>query len=217
MSKTDSQLKKDIDMELSWDPKINAAQIGVSVDKGAVSLRGVVDTYGEKWAAEDAVKRVNGVCAFAEELTVKVLDDDRHSDSEIAAAAQSAIKWDVFVPNTITAKVDQGMVTLDGQVSWNYERDSAERAIRNLAGVSAVINNVTLKPSASASQVKENVEAALQRQAKADGKAIGITTSGGKVTLTGQAPTWQSIDDASAAAWATPGVTDVDDRLTVSY
>ena len=214
--KTDLQLKQDIEEELLWDPKVNAAQIGVSVDKGAVSLLGSVDTYAEKWAAEDATKRVFGVRTVAQDLTVKILAEHKRSDSDIAAAVQSALKWDVFVPNTVTAKVQDGWVTLEGQVPWNYQRDAAERSVRYLAGVVGVSNSVTLKPQTSAGEVKEKIKAALQRQATADAKSIHIDTSGGKVTLTGHASSWQSIEDAANAAWAAPGVTDVLDQVKMS-
>jgi len=214
--KTDLQLKQDIEEELLWDPKVNAAQIGVSVDKGAVSLLGSVDTYAEKWAAEDATKRVFGVRTVAQDLTVKILAEHKRSDSDIAAAVQSALKWDVFVPNTVTAKVQDGWVTLEGQVPWNYQRDAAERSVRYLAGVVGVSNSVTLKPQTSAGEVKEKIKAALQRQATADANSIHIDTSGGKVTLTGHASSWQSIEDAANAAWAAPGVTDVLDQVKMS-
>ena len=125
MTKTDVQLKQDIDQELAWDPKVNAAQIGVSVDKGAVSLLGTVDTYAQKWAAEDAAKRVSGVRTVAQDLTVKILSDHIRSDSDIASAIQSTLKWDVLVPNAVTAVVRDGSVTLDGQVGWNFEREAA--------------------------------------------------------------------------------------------
>jgi osmotically-inducible protein OsmY len=214
--KTDLQLKQDIEEELLWDPKVNAAQIGVSVDKGAVSLLGSVDTYAEKWAAEDATKRVFGVRTVAQDLTVKILAEHKRSDSDIAAAVQSALKWDVFVPKTVTAKVQSGWVTLEGQVPWNYQRDAAERSVRYLAGVVGVSNSVTLKPQTSAGEVKEKIKAALQRQATADANSIHIDTSGGKVTLTGHASSWQSIEDAANAAWAAPGVTDVLDQVKMS-
>ena len=217
MNKTDKQLKQDIEEELRWDPKVNSAQIGVTVDGGAVSLLGSVDTYAQKWAAEDATKRVSGVRTMAPNLSVKLLSDHKHTDTEIATAIQSALKWDVMVPNTVTAKVTSGAVTLEGLVAWNFEREAAERAVRYLTGVVSVVNAVALKPKVSATQVKEKIEAALDRQAKADGKAIKIETSGGKVTLTGHASSWQSTEDATDAAWATPGVTEVVDRMTVSY
>lgn len=216
MSKTDKQLKQDIEDELRWDPKVNSAQIGVSVDGGVVSLLGIVDTYGEKWAAEDATKRVSGVRTVAQDLTVKLLGDHLRTDTDIATAVQSALRWDVFVPKTVTAKVANGYVTLEGEAIWNYQREAAERSVRYLTGVVAVVNAVTLKPQVSASQVKEKIEAALQRQATADGKGIKIETSGGRVTLTGHASSWQSTEDAAVAAWAAPGVTEVVDKMTVS-
>jgi osmotically-inducible protein OsmY len=216
MNKTDMQLKQDVEEELRWDPKVSAAQIGVSVDKGIVSLTGVVDTYAAKYAAEDAAKRVYGVRTVAEELTVKILSEHKRSDSEIGAAIEGAFKWNVEVPKTVTATVQNGAVTLEGKVTWNYQRDAAERAVRYLAGVVTVYNSISIKPGASASQVKEKVQAALQRQATEDAEAINIDTSGGKVTLTGHVSSWRSITDAENAAWSAPGVFEVVDQVTVS-
>jgi len=214
MTKSDMQLKQDIEAELRWDPMLNAAQIGVTVDKGTVSLLGSVDTYAEKWAAEDATKRVSGVRSVAQDLTVKVLGDHKRNDSEIAAAALSAIKWDVYVPSSVTATVSNGVLTLGGQVHWNFQRDAAMRAVRYLTGVTSVHNTITLKPEpVSVAKVKEGVQAALQRQATRDANNIHIETSGGQVTLTGHASSWQSIEDAANAAWAAPGVTDVRDQV----
>ncbi len=213
MSKTDSQLKQDIENELLWDPTINSAQIGVTVDQGAVTLLGTVDTYPQMWAAEDATKRVFGVRTVARDLKVKVLGDHKRSDSEIAVAVQSALKWDVLIPKAVTANVHAGAVTLDGQVSWNFERDAALRAVRNLAGVVSVYNAITLKPQTSSAQVKEKIQSALQRQANSDASAIHIATSGSRVTLSGHVSSWQSMEDASNAAWAAPGVTEVVDQM----
>jgi osmotically-inducible protein OsmY len=216
MAKTDMQLKQDIEDELRWDPKVNAARIGVAVSKGTVSLSGAVDTYAEKWAAEDATKRVHGVRIVAEDLTVNVLADHKRSDPEIAAAIEGAFKWNVAVPKTVTASVQKGLVTLEGQVTWNFQRDAAERAIRYLAGVVTVRNSISIRPGASAVQVKEKVQAALQRQAREDANAIGVVTSGGTVTLTGHASSWRSIADAENAAWSAPGVLEVVDQVTIS-
>ena len=213
MNKSDNQLKQDVEDELRWDPKVNAAQVAVRVENGAVSLLGSVDTYAEKWAAEDATKRVSGVRTVAQDLKVKVLGEHAQSDSSIAGAVQGALKWDVFVPAAVTAKVEQGWVTLEGQVPWNYQRDAAERAVRYLAGVVGVSNSITLKPETSAAQVKEKIEKALQRQATTDTNSIHIATAGSTVTLTGHASSWQSIEDAANAAWGAPGVTEVVDNV----
>jgi osmotically-inducible protein OsmY len=213
MTKTDMQLKADIEEELRWDPKVNAAQIGVSVDNGVVSLLGAVDTYAAKWAAEDATKRVSCVRTVAQDLTVKILAEHMRTDQDIAAATQNALTWDVDVPKTVTAKVESACVTLQGQVTWNYQREAAERAIRYLTGVMSVYNEITLKPLTSVAQVKEKVQAALQRQASEDAKSIHVDASGGRVTLTGHASSWQNIEDAAHAAWAAPGVTEVIDNV----
>jgi osmotically-inducible protein OsmY len=186
------------------------------VNEGVVSLLGTVDTYAEKWAAEDATKRVSGVRTVAQDLSVKILTNHKHNDTEIAAAVQSALKWNVYVPTTVTAGVAAGVVTLQGQVTWNYQRDAAERAVRYLTGVVSIYNAITMKPEVTAAQVKEKVVAALQRQATTDAKSIEVNASGGRVTLTGHASSWQSIADAANAAWAAPGVTEVVDHLKMS-
>ena len=216
MSKTDLQLKHDIEEELGWDPRVNSAQVGVSVDRGAVSLLGRVDTYAEKLAAEQAVKRVSGVRAVAQSLTVKILVAHERSDSDIAAAVQNALMWDVSVPTEVTATVQLGNVDLAGQVTWNHQRNAAEQAVRNLAGVVNVNNSITLWPQAAPRHVKLNVQAALQRQGTADVSAIHIEESNGTVTLTGYAPSWQAVQDAANAAWAAAGVKQVVDRVKLS-
>jgi osmotically-inducible protein OsmY len=216
MLKTDIQLKLDIEDELRWDPKVNAARIGVSVDRGVVSLLGVVDTFAEKRAAQDATKRVSGVRTVAQDLTVKILTKHVRSDSEIAGAVHMALEWDVFVPNGVTAKIHAGQVTLEGNAIWNYERDAAERAVRHITGVVAVHNLIAVKAQSSAANVKEQVLAALHRQAIADAQSIHVEASNGVVTLTGHASSWQSIEDAANAAWAAPGVTQVIDQVKMS-
>ena len=213
-TKTDSELKLDIETELAWDPKLNAAQIGVSVDQGAVTLLGAVDTYAQKWAAEDAAKRIHGVRTFTQQLTVKLVAGHERTDADIASAARNALIWNVVIPSTVTAKVEHHVVTLHGEVRWNFERDAAEQAVRYLTGVIAVKNSITLGSAhPSVSQVKEKIRAALERQAEKDTNSIHIDTSGHTVTLTGHASSWQSMEDAAAAAWAAPGVTSVLDHV----
>jgi VCBS repeat-containing protein len=213
MTKTDIQLKNDIEQELRWDPKVNAAQIGVTVDKGVVTLLGTVDTYAEKFSAQDAVRRVSGVRTIAQDLNVKLRTEHARNDSEIAAAVQNALSWNVFVPKTVTATVQHGSVSLAGKVTWNYQRSAAEQAVRHLMGVVSVSNAIRVEPEVSAIQVKEEIQAALERQATADAKSIHIDTSGGTVTLTGHASSWQAIEDAANAAWAAPGVREVVDNV----
>jgi osmotically-inducible protein OsmY len=216
MNKTDSQLKQDVEQELLSDPLVNAAQVAVSVDHGAVSLFGAVDTYPAKWAAEEATKRVHGVRTVAHDLTVKVVADHARSDSEIAASVQAALEWDVFVPKNVTATVEGGSVTLDGEVALNYQRQAAERAVRFRKGVIDVLNRIAIKPPASATQVKDRVDAALARRGTSDAQSIRVDTAGGKVTLSGNARHWQSIEHATNAAWAVPGVTEVVNDVQMS-
>jgi osmotically-inducible protein OsmY len=216
MMKTDIQLKQDIEDELRWDPRVNAAQIGVSVDRGAVSLLGSVDTYPQKWAAEDAAKRVGGVRTVAQDLSVKRLSEHERSDSDVAIAVQRALAWDVCVPSSVTAKVEEGWVTLGGHATWNHQRDAAERAVRHLTGVVGVSESIALAPQVSVAEVKEKILSALQRQATSDATSIHIDAAGGKVTLTGNASSWQNIEDAANAAWAAPGVTEVIDQVKMS-
>ena len=215
-TKTDLQLKNDIEEELRWDPKVNAAQVGVSVDKGAVTLLGSVDTYPEKWAAEAATKRVHGVCTVAQDLHVKVLTAHQRNDAELAGSIQSALKWDVLVPDDVAATVKDGFVTLTGQVTWNFQRDGAVRAVGQLAGVTGVFNQITLKVKPTEASVRDQVKAALYRQARTDTKSIDIAISGSKVTLSGHASSWPSIEDAQGAAWGAPGVTEVVDHIKMA-
>jgi osmotically-inducible protein OsmY len=213
MNKTDIRLKEDIEQELRWDPLVDAAQIDVTVDKGGVSLLGVVETCAAKWAAEGAAKRVSGVRSVTQSLTVQLSEHRKRSDSQIVEAAMSALAWHVYVPQGVTASVRYGWVTLEGRATGNYQRDAAERAVRYLAGVVGITNSITLVTDASALQVKERIQSALQRQATTDANSIHVDASGGKVTLTGSASSWQSIEDAANAAWAAPGVTEVVDRV----
>jgi osmotically-inducible protein OsmY len=179
MARTDGQLKQDIEQELRWEPKLNAAQIGVSVDRGIVSLLGAVDTYAEKWAAEDAIKRVNGVRKVGKSLTVKVLSANERPDVDVAAATQMVLACNVFVPKTVSARVENGWVTLEGRATWNYEREAAERAVAHLTGVAGVRNQISLEPVASEPHVaatagEPDVDGALQGQATAEAKASQV-------------------------------------------
>jgi len=216
MSKTDLQLKHDVEDELEWDPRVNDARIRVGVQNGVVSLAGKVDTYPEKLAAAVAAKRIGGVRSVVEDLIVRIPESHKRNDAEIAQAARAALEWHVWVPDTVTLTVHEGGITLEGQVEWKYQRDSAESAVRHLTGVTSVNNTITIKPRATAVLVRETVQDALQRQVSTDAKSIHVTTLGSTVTLTGDASSWRAAEAAAAAAWAAPGVTEVVDNVRVA-
>jgi osmotically-inducible protein OsmY len=216
--KTDAILQQDVIAELKWEPSLNAAKIGVEVSKGVVTLAGHVDSYGEKWAAERAAQRVSGVKAIAIEIKVKLPGDSKREDGDIARTAENILEWTSNLPDDdVKVMVEAGWVTLTGNVDWDYQRQGATRAIRNLMGVTGVSNDIVVKPKVSVSAVKADIEAALKRNAMADAKNIGVAIKGNDVTLTGSVHSWAERDLARHSAWGTPGVRKVVDNMTVSY
>jgi osmotically-inducible protein OsmY len=216
MSKTDKELHRDVVEELSWQPSISDSEIGVSVKNGVATLSGFVQNYAQKRAAERAVRAVGGVRAVAEELKVKLSGALARSDTEIAHQAANALTWDVEVPmDTVKVRVENGWLTLEGEVDWQYQRASADRAVRNLTGVKGVSNAVTLRAHASASDVSQRIEAALCRNADHDAHAVHAETRDGTVTLRGEVHSWAQRRAVEWAAWAAYGVNKVDDRTTV--
>lgn len=215
--KSDMQLHKDIVEELRWDPRVNEAEIAVGVKGGVVTLTGAVETYAQKYAADRVVERVAGVRAIAENLHVRVPGTLVKSDTEIAHSAINALTWDIEVPqDQVKVTVAGGWITLKGEVAWNYQKTAAERAVRYLTGVKGISNLIEVKPKASAAEVKTKIEAALKRTAEIDAKAITVEAKDGKVILKGRVRSWTERNDAERAAWAAPGVKEVDDQLSVT-
>ncbi len=214
--KTDAQLKTDVTHELEWDPSINAAHVGVTAKDGVVTLTGHLETYAEKHAIERAVQRVEGVKAVAVELDVKLAPGHQRSDSEIAESAESALRLNVLIPaDRIRVKVEKGWITLTGEVEWDYQRSNAERAVRGLAGVVAVSNNLAIKPGTTPGDVSARIREALERHAQREARHIEVIVAGSTVTLRGNVDSWAEREAAAGAAWAAPGIARVSNELHV--
>jgi osmotically-inducible protein OsmY len=212
----DSQLKALVDEELEWEPRLEADDIGVGVEDGVVTLMGHVKNYAQKHAAEAAVKRVKGVRAIAEKLEVRFGNAPKTDDDEIARRAIKLLDWDVSVPDEkVFAKVQNGFVTLTGDVEWNYQRAKAADLVGSLNGVTGVFNDIHVKNRVSKSNVKQRIEDALTRNAELEAKGIMVSISEGKVTLEGKVDHWHDRKIAENAAWSAPGVTSVVDNLII--
>jgi osmotically-inducible protein OsmY len=214
--KSDAQLKRDVESELEWDPSINATHVGVTVEAGVVTLSGHLDTFAEKYAAERAAQRVEGVKAVAVELDVRLGVGSQRTDAEIAVAAESALQWNTLVPEErIKVMVEKGWITLSGEVDWDYQRNHAFKAVRSLLGVVGVSNDITLKPQVTPANVSARIQGALQRQAEREAKGIEILVRGHTVTLKGKVHSWAERSAAQGAAWSAPGITSVVNELHV--
>jgi osmotically-inducible protein OsmY len=217
MIKTDAQLQRDVIEELRWDAAVGSAEIGVAAKGGVVTLSGQVESFAKQYAAIRAAERVSGVRAIAEELTVSLPTSLKRSDTDIAHSIASTLKWDVQVPDDkVKARVDNGWVWLEGEVDWQFQSASAERAVRNLAGVRGVTNLLQVKKRPTVPDVTERIEAALKRHAEIDAQHIRVETKEGQVTLRGTVRSWAERQDAESAAWSAPGVTKVEDELLVN-
>lgn len=212
----DINIREDVQAELEFEPRLDATAIGVAVTHGVVTLSGHVSSYAEKVAAEHAAQRVKGVKGLALDLEVRLRGVSPPDDTQIAERAASLLSWSVLAPkHGVKIRCEDGWVTLEGEVPWRFLKDEAERSVRNLAGVKGVTNNITLRSSVQASDVKARIRSALSRSAEIDASAIEVAVDGRNVTLTGKVSTWGERNIAESAAWSIPGVYHVTDNIGV--
>jgi osmotically-inducible protein OsmY len=209
----DHELREAVARQLAWEPSFDESMVGVSAHDGVVTLSGFVETYAAKLAAERAARRVYGVKGIANELEVRLAHE--RIDPEIVRDALQALNNRVDVPLGIGVTIRDGHLTLTGNVEWMYQKMAAEKAVKYLRGVRGVVNNIEVKPRLSAADVKNRIVDALHRHADVDARRIRVEATGGKVTLQGNVRSWRERYEAAAAAWAAPGVSDVDNRLNV--
>jgi osmotically-inducible protein OsmY len=215
--KTDSQLQQDVSAELRWEPSVHAARIGVEVKDGVVTLAGQVDSYSEKWNAERAAQRVAGVKAMTTELKVHLTSLSKRTDADVAQAVENVLEWTSSLPaGAIKVMVEGGRVTLFGDVDWQYQRQAATDSVRTLMGVTGVSDQIGIKPSATATGVKSEIEAALKRTSISDAMNIAVAVHGSEVTLSGTVHSWDERYTAANSAWGTPGVRNVVDLMTLA-
>ena len=213
----DKQLRQTVLDELEFDPSIDTSHISVAAEDGVVTLNGHVGSYYEKFDIERAVRRIKGVTAIAEEIGVRYPSDKKISDDEIAKRAVNILKWYAVIPHeAVQVTVQRGLVTLSGQVNWQYQKKAAEDAVRKLSGTIGIVNNIIIAPKVEPSDVQKKIEDALRRRAEVKAKTIRINVRDrNKISLEGVVDSWDEREAAENAAWSVAGVQAVDNRLTI--
>ena len=215
--KTDAQIKKDIEEELEWDPFVTSTDVGVIVNDGVVTLTGLISSYAEKIEIKHAAQRVSGVKTVVVEMDVKIVFADIRRDSDIAAAAVHALHWNVKVPSAmVQVRVEDGWISLNGEVDWEYQRRAVLRSVQYMVGVVGVSNLITLRPRISPIDIQRDIKGALIRQAEREARHMHVVVDGSRVTLKGKVHSWAVWEAAHGAAWSSPGVSGVKNELVIA-
>ena len=213
----DTELRRRVLEELDWEPSVEASAIGVAAKGGIVTLTGTVVSYAQKRNAERAAKRVSGVKAVAEDLAIKLPGAAERSDTDIAQSVLSSLRFNVSIPHDrIQVTVENGWVTLDGEVEWQFQKTTAENAIKYTLGVKGITNRISVKPRINAADVKAKIEGAFARRAQLDANQIKVESTDSKVVLRGNVRSWQAKEQAEQAAWSAPGVASVENNVVIT-